>query len=80
MSDGPFSSVLDENFLHASIFDVFSLVGSVQRIGDRCAGHIRFRSDSVNVPRFGHRCAAHFLIVQKHQKSMRGENFRQAYC
>ena len=38
VSDAPLSSALDENFLHASIFDVFALVGSVQRIGDRCAG------------------------------------------
>ena len=39
VSDAPLSSVLDENFLHTPIFDVFSLVGSVQRIGDRCVGH-----------------------------------------
>ena len=39
VSDASLSSVLDEQFLHASIFDVFALVGSVQRIGDRCAGH-----------------------------------------
>ena len=39
VSDASLSSVLDRNFLHASIFDVFALVGSVQRIGDRCAGH-----------------------------------------
>ena len=40
------------------------------------AKDIRFRSASVNVPRIGHRCAAHLLLVQKHQKSMRGENLQ----
>ena len=39
VSDAPLSSVLDENFLHASIFDVFALVGSVQRIGHQYGGH-----------------------------------------
>ena len=39
VNDAPLKSVLDENFLRASIFDVFALVGSVQRIGNRCTGH-----------------------------------------
>ena len=34
VSDALLSSVLDENFLPASISDVFALVGSAQRIGD----------------------------------------------
>ena len=62
VSDAPVSSVLDENFLHAPIFDVLALVGSVQRIGDRCAGHWLKQIEI--------RCLLHRSQVHEHLSSM----------